>query len=60
MTDMNKNSDHPLSFLVSAPEHITIPYNLRSAAVRPITKLRRTKRTEDFFYIFKIPVTLIR
>ena len=26
MADMNKNSDHPLSFLVSGPaEHITIP-----------------------------------
>ena len=49
MADMNKNSDHPLSFLVSAPENITIPYNLRSGAVRPITKLRRTKRTEVFF-----------
>ena len=49
MADMNKNSDHPLSFPVSAPENITIPYNLRSGAVRPITKLRRTKRTEDIF-----------
>ena len=43
VADMNKNS------VVSAPENITIPYNLRSGAVRPITKLRRTKRTEDFF-----------
>ena len=50
MADMNTNSDHPLSFLVSAPaEHISIPYNLRSGAVRPVTKLRRTKRTEDYF-----------
>ena len=49
MADMNKNSDQPLSFLVSAPENITIPYNLRSVAVRLIAKLRRTKRTEDFF-----------
>ena len=49
MADMNKKSNHPLSFLVSAPENITIPYNLRSGVVRPITKLRRTKRTEDFF-----------
>ena len=43
MADKNKNS------VESAPENITIPYNLRSGAVRPITKLRRTKRTEDFF-----------
>ena len=50
MADVIKNSDHPVSFLVSAPENITIPaYNWRSGAVRPITKLRRTKRTEDFF-----------
>ena len=50
LADMNKNSDHPLSFLVSVPaEYITIPYNLISDALRPITKLRRTKRTEDFF-----------
>ena len=50
MADMNKNSDHPLSFLVCAPaENITIPYNLRSGTVRPITKLRSTKRTEDLF-----------
>ena len=27
-------------FLVSSPEHIIIPYNLRSGAVRPTTKLR--------------------
>ena len=53
MADMNKNSDQPLSFLVSAPENITIPYNLRSVAVRPITKVRRTKRAEDFFFTFK-------
>ena len=51
MADMNKNSDHPLSFLVSAPENIMIPYNLRSGASRLITKLRRTKRTEDIFYV---------
>ena len=49
MADMNKNSDHPLSFLVSAPENIMIPYNLRSGASRLITKLRRTKRTGGYF-----------
>ena len=43
MADMNKNSDHSLSFLVSAPENITIPYNLRSGAVRLITKLRELR-----------------